>query len=706
MNNTDFVENVHDINCTESINETSGYFSNYEIKENFKIKNTKSGKPVAVLINAGVSKNRRKYPEDVLKNSIHLFENKPMFLNHNSGPFETSRKVEETVAVFKNCRWNESMKSILADVHYLNTEYARKSEEVIRELQECGMEVGLSAVIYANVQIEKEGDSYIVNVKSINDVESIDYVLNPATAGKLLNSIKENNKIVEVNMNELINTNDKNELVVQQNTGETKQETLKENKNDMPECESFNNILIENRLIKFNIDESVRKIVMASIPKTDRYLTQEEVDRFISNKVREIDEIYEQKYKEDMMKLGYPSVRVKEEDNDKLEKAILGMFEGKNIDGVPRLTSLRKLWEMTTGDSNLTGKLEECTKRLDNFVSLACKGKRLQESLTLSDWAVGFGNLMNRSMLKYFERDDMYSVWRDMVRVVPASDFRPKIGVRYGGFEGLKLINELQGYQPLNNPSEESVSYAVDVYGGTMGISWRMIVNDDIGIVAQMPRKFANAAKRKLFKFVMSFLFDNPTIYNDGVLFRNNHPTVNGTVNASNIVEYNSTNRLSYKDLIRARDRMLKFKDINLNEHMGIYPSILVYPIAFAEFVRLVLDNDVVPSTRGSVADNQEAFGANRGFTTDLNFVRTWGLRTVPNVLSDNTTNVFLLADPYEFDGIEIAFLNGMEEPEIFQELPNSGRHFYNDEIVYKIRHVYGGNVMDFRSFVRLQPAS
>jgi hypothetical protein len=44
--------------------------------------------------------------------------------------------------------------------------------------------------------------------------------------------------------------------------------------------------------------------------------------------------------------------------------------------------------------------------------------------------------------------------------------------------------------------------------------------------------------------------------------------------------------------------------------------------------------------------------------------------------------------------------MDGREDPELFvQDMPNVGSMFNNDQLTYKIRHIYGGAVMDFRPF-------
>jgi hypothetical protein len=50
--------------------------------------------------------------------------------------------------------------------------------------------------------------------------------------------------------------------------------------------------------------------------------------------------------------------------------------------------------------------------------------------------------------------------------------------------------------------------------------------------------------------------------------------------------------------------------------------------------------------------------------------------------------------------GPGVGFFNGREDPELFlQDQPTLGSVFSNDKLTYKIRHIYGGAVMDFRAF-------
>src|SRR5690606_5306546 len=60
------------------------------------------------------------------------------------------------------------------------------------------------------------------------------------------------------------------------------------------------------------------------------------------------------------------------------------------------------------------------------------------------------------------------------------------------------------------------------------------------------------------------------------------------------------------------------------------------------------------------------------------------------------------MADKNDIPSIEVGFLDGQEEPEMFvQDNPTVGSLFTNDTITYKIRHIYGGVVKDFRGAVK-----
>lgn len=89
-----------------------------------------------------------------------------------------------------------------------------------------------------------------------------------------------------------------------------------------------------------------------------------------------------------------------------------------------------------------------------------------------------------------------------------------------------------------------------------------------------------------------------------------------------------------------------------------------------------------------------------RNTNNDPQYVQTVKPEIIPIWYATDADDWYLAADPADITGIEIGFLDGNEEPELFvQDNPTSGSVFTNDQITYKIRHIYGGAVIDYRAF-------
>jgi hypothetical protein len=99
-----------------------------------------------------------------------------------------------------------------------------------------------------------------------------------------------------------------------------------------------------------------------------------------------------------------------------------------------------------------------------------------------------------------------------------------------------------------------------------------------------------------------------------------------------------------------------------------------------------------------------------RNVNLDQTFVQTLKPEIVPAWCFADADDWYGLADPAEITTIEVGFLDGAEEPELFiQDGPTEGSMFSNDQVTYKIRHIYGGAFTDYRgvagAIVPLPPA-
>lgn len=326
--------------------------------------------------------------------------------------------------------------------------------------------------------------------------------------------------------------------------------------------------------------------------------------------------------------------------------------------------SFRECYIEMTGDVKVTGRLEHCDRRR-LAESVGAIGA-LRESLDTSAWTDVIGSSLRRTLVADYQRPNQYDIWRRIANVVPVQDFRTNERTRFGGYGDLPAVAEGSPYLALTSPTDEKATYAVSKKGGTEDITLEMIRNDDVGAIRQIPGKLAGSAKRTLAKFVLDFIRTNPTLYDSVAFFHATH----GNLGA---------NALDATYLAAARLRMLKQAEADSSDRLGIGPKTLIVPVDLEETA-------------------QNLFSRNTN--NDKTFVNTLSLEVLPVWYWTDTNDWAIGADPAELPSIEVGFLDGNEEPELFvQDNPTVGSLFTNDKVTWKIRHIFGGQVVNFRGF-------
>jgi hypothetical protein len=167
---------------------------------------------------------------------------------------------------------------------------------------------------------------------------------------------------------------------------------------------------------------------------------------------------------------------------------------------------------------------------------------------------------------------------------------------------------------------------------------------------------------------VWRFISENPVIYDGTALFTVAHGNLGSSALSS--VSYGA-----------ARLAMMKQTELDSGEPLWIGPSFLAVP-----------------------ADLEEA-AANlfrRNTENDRTFIQSLTPTILPVPFFTDVDDWAAIADPNDIPTIEIGFLDNMQEPELFvADNPRAGALFTNDRIEYKIRHIYGGNVLDFRGMYK-----
>ncbi|MBP3403844.1 MAG: hypothetical protein J6L82_08040 [Alphaproteobacteria bacterium] len=311
--------------------------------------------------------------------------------------------------------------------------------------------------------------------------------------------------------------------------------------------------------------------------------------------------------------------------------------------------SFKEAYIDLTGDAKVSG-------RVENFT----------EALTSTSFSNVLGDAITRRLVKEYNNKTQLDAWRKFASIVPVSDFREQKRVRMGGYGDLAAVSEAAAYAAVTSPTDDVAKYSASKRGGLEKITLEMIKNDDVGAIRQIPVKLARAAKRTLSKFAFNLIVSNPTLGDSKTLFHADHGNL-------------GSDALSAASFTARRLAMMKQKEAGSNEVLSIPPAFLLVPPELEETAY----NLFVRNTNN-----------------DPQYVQTVKPEIIPIWYATDADDWYLAADPADITGIEIGFLDGNEEPELFvQDNPTSGSVFTNDQITYKIRHIYGGAVIDYRAF-------
>ncbi|NOS85239.1 MAG: hypothetical protein HOP31_08880 [Ignavibacteria bacterium] len=338
------------------------------------------------------------------------------------------------------------------------------------------------------------------------------------------------------------------------------------------------------------------------------------------------------------------------------------MQEFKDVD--KRMFSIKEWYRTFTGDTYVTGRTNG-----DNGI--------LSESVVTTGFTNALASTLHRLAVAEYKMLP-FEDWKKLCSTIGGTtDFRNNERVRWGGYGNLPTVNQAGSYTALTTPTDEKATFAVTKKGGTEDVTLESIKNDDVGLIASIPIRLGRAAKITLYEFVMDMIIGNPTIYDSVALY---HATHGGNLLNTAL---NSTSYLA------ARNVMKNQTEKDSAKKLGIPPKYLL--------VANGSDNEKTAYELTTQAWNK----ANE----KSDFHQTFGVEPIVVVHQSNSNNWRLVADPSYTPTIEIGFLDNQQEPEIFtQDMPNVGSLFSNDKITFKIRHIYGGNILDFRGFVGSNP--
>jgi phage major head subunit gpT-like protein len=277
---------------------------------------------------------------------------------------------------------------------------------------------------------------------------------------------------------------------------------------------------------------------------------------------------------------------------------------------------------------------------------------------------------MNKRLLKDYQA--WPSEWQKFVTIAPIRDFKQQSRVRFGAFGSLPVVAEDAPYTAVTI-ADSAATYVPQKRGELVTVSREVILNDDLQAIKQIPVKLAVAAAYTLAEFVYGFLSSSSPIYDGNTLF-----TSGGPHNNLGAAALSTTAMQTGVTAMREQTNYA-------GKRIGLRPHFLIIPPELEWQAMVITRSANIPGSPNN----------------DINPMLGYVMPIVAPQLV-NATQWFLAADPREVDTIEIGFVGGQVNPALFiQDQPLFGLNFTQDVITYKIRHEYGGCVVDYRGLYR-----
>jgi hypothetical protein len=345
----------------------------------------------------------------------------------------------------------------------------------------------------------------------------------------------------------------------------------------------------------------------------------------------------------------------------------LRVSQAQDFNDVPRVSGLREFYVLVSGDHEISGAFNKRALPAD---------LRVSQEITSGTFAFLLGNTLNRRLIKdYLElngREELLISERK-----PVKDFRLQEAVMMGYPEDLPEIDpEVQDYQDGADITDEEATYRISTRGRLLTVTRVTIINDDMGAIRRRVAREGRAARRTHAKYVWGFFINNTNCSDGTAWFTVPHGNLGvlAMTHATALVAYKALGSFTEKD----SGEPLALLD-------GTVKPNLVFPIDIME--------------TGEAIANEDFYYTANDLTTKVPNPLRGKVNAVQVPLLTDANDWGLLLPPSLVDMVEMGYLNGRTEPEMFvADAPDAEHVLRRDRVVYKIRFEFNGTVVDFRS--------
>lgn len=310
---------------------------------------------------------------------------------------------------------------------------------------------------------------------------------------------------------------------------------------------------------------------------------------------------------------------------------------------------------------------------VDRGVGVASLNRMQMFGLAFTHTTSDFGNILidvsHRSLLAGWEEaEETFHLWTKKGFL---SDFKTARRVGLGEFSSLREVREGAEYKYVT-VGDRAEQIVLATYGELFSITRQTIINDDLSMLTDIPRKMGIAAKATIGDLVYAVLTGNPSLADGKTLFHADH---------KNLLT-GGTSALSLDSLSKAKTQMATQKTQveggAKGRNLNIRPAFVLTPVALEDKARQIIESASVPGADS----NSGIVNPIRGFAKVIGEAR----------LDDASATAWYQAARQGSDTIEVAYLDGNELPYMEQQ-----QGFTVDGVATKVRIDAGVAPLDFR---------
>lgn len=334
----------------------------------------------------------------------------------------------------------------------------------------------------------------------------------------------------------------------------------------------------------------------------------------------------------------------------------------------------------------------------------------LRETMSVSDYTALYVDVLDRMFYGYYNAAVIPN--KPLVKQVALRDFRTvKRFLEDGGTTPLTIVKNGSSIPERAIGPETVITYYPDLYASRTSVNWRAIINDDLGIFQDIPRKLQIAATRAIHKYITG-LYVQSNGLNTSLYSATYTNLITTTYGASS-----NNPKLSIQGIQDAFKVLAKMLDADKQ------------PIVFGGTLYLWY-GPALKATAENLMNMLQSWVQVEGGTSNVQgfpaqFVQTtnWAVRNMTPILDQYIPIVCTTAGTQDtmwgltYDpnaqarpSLELGFLSGFDTPQLYQKLPNTMRvgggvdpmmgDFATMDTELKIITVFGGTQIDGRSTV------